>query len=240
MTKEEATNYTPGPDAAGTPWAVRGAAMVGQWLHDFAWNGTPLTEYIARVDVAFYEQTATPLWCSEVPGRPLPSGPLLVNLPPLHDAPFDMYHPLWFELVNVWALTGAWLHPETRFCVDQLAFAQQRAYLYVGCHDRENPSGPRRFDPDRRPDLHDQGVLAFPLRTFRALEFQAAGHCPEAAMLLCAGTAVVESAVHEALEMHQSSPGEPVLDPHSPGLTIEVTAHWAHGGPYTTGHAHVT
>ncbi|MCZ1012314.1 hypothetical protein [Streptomyces lydicus] len=229
----------PGPDAAGTTWTIHGAAMVDQWLHDFSWKKTPLAEFITGVDVAFDEHPATSLWRSAVPGRAVPSGPPLTNLPPLDEAPFNMWHPLWFELVNVWHLTGTWLHPESHFCTDQLAFAEERAYLYVGCHDREYPSGLRRYDPDRSPISHDQGVTAFPLRTFRALEFHADGHCPEAAMLLCAGIAVVESAVHEALEMHQSSPGIPVLDPHASGLTVKVTAHWAHGGPSTVGYAHV-
>jgi hypothetical protein len=231
-------HYGPGTDYAGTPWAANGEAMVEQWLHDFFWREVPLARFITGVDVAFQGGPATALWRGAASCRALPSGRRLGSLPPLDEAFFNMWHPLWVELLDAWHLTGTWLHPESSFCIDQLAFAEQRAYLYVGCRDRENPSAPRRYDAGRSPISHDQGVIAFPLRTFRALEYYAAGYCPEAAMLLCAGTAVVESAVHEALEMHQSSPGTPVLDPHAADLTIDVTVHWGHGAASTTGQAH--
>ncbi|MFE2852668.1 hypothetical protein ACFXJO_16240 [Streptomyces lavendulae] len=164
---------------------------------------------------------------------------MLSDLPPLDDAPFNMWHPFWVEMVESWHLSGTWLHPETLFSIDQLAFAEQRAFLYVGCHDRGNPSAPRRYDPHRDPVTSDQGVITFPLRTFRALEFHRTGYCPEASLLLCAGTAVAESAVHEALEMHQSAPGVPVLDPHAVSCTINVTVHWSCDARSTSGHAHV-
>ncbi|MGW2986422.1 hypothetical protein [Streptomyces goshikiensis] len=228
----------PGPDAAGTAWADHAAAVAEQWLHDFAWRNVPLARFISGIDVSFHCGLATPLWRGKAPARDLPSGPATEGVPPLDDAPFNMWHPLWFDLVGAWHLTGTWLHPESSFSIDQLAFAEQRAYLYVGCHDRENPTAPRRYDASRSPLFHDQGVIAFPLRTFRALKFHEAGHCPEASMLLCAGTAVAESAVHEALEMHQSHPGEPVLDPHTAGLTIDVTVHWRQGAASTAGQAH--
>ncbi|MFC5148886.1 hypothetical protein [Streptomyces aureoversilis] len=235
--KTGSTGWGLAPDACGTPWATAGAALVGQWLHDFSWDRAPLDQFITGVDVAFDQYPAAPLWRGTASGRPLPAGARLTGLPPLNDAPFNMWHPLWLELIDVWHLAGAWLHPETFFSLDRLAFAEQRAYLHVGCRDRANPSAPRRYDPRRSPVFRDQGVIAFPLRTFRALD-HVTEHGPEAAMLLCAGTAVAESAVHEALEMHQSSPGVPVLDPHTPGLTVNVTVHWADAVPATTGSAH--
>ncbi|MFJ1580374.1 hypothetical protein [Streptomyces sp. NPDC088182] len=81
----------------------------------------------------------------------------------------------------------------------------------------------------RDPVLTDQGVIAFPLRGWRAAELLYDGHGAEAAMLLCAGTAVAEAAVHEALEMHQASPGQPVLDPHTPGVGVDTLVHGANG-----------
>lgn len=212
--------------------------MVEQWLNDFFWKDIPLGHFVTGVDVAFLDGPATPLWRSKAPCRALPADPPLEDAPPLDEAFYDMWHPLWYELIDTWHLTGTWLHPETSYCIDQLAFAEQRAYLYIGCHDRENPSKPRRYDASLSPITHDQGVIAFPLRTFRALEFHAAGYCPEAAMLLCASTAVVESAVHEALEMHQSFPGQPIPDPHTADLTIDVIIHWGPSGVSTTGQAH--
>lgn len=212
--------------------------MVESWLHDFSWRDVPLGRFISGIDVAFQGGPATPLWRNQAPCA-LPSGTPLGGLPPSDEAPFNMWHPLWAELVDVWHLTGTWLHPESLFSIDQLAFAEERAYLYVGCHDRENPLAPRRYDPNCSPIFSDQGVIAFPLRTFRALEFHSTGNCPEVSMLLCAGTAVAESAVHEALEMHQSHPGEPVLDPHTAGLTVDVLVHWGQDAASTVGQAHV-
>ncbi|MBD0673976.1 hypothetical protein [Streptomyces sp. CBMA156] len=228
----------PGLDTSDTPWADHAAAMADQWLHDFAWRGMPLAEFVTGIDVSFQSGPATPLWRSKGLGHPLPSDPAPTELGSLDNAPFDMWHLWWFHLVGAWHLTGTWLHPETSFSIDQFAFAEQQAHLYVGCHDRENPTAPRRYDPSLNPVTNDQGVVVFPLRTFRTLDFHAAGYGPEASMLLCAGTAVAESAIHEALEMHQLFPGQPVLDPHIAGLTIDVTVHWASGTMPTTGWAH--
>ncbi|WP_413754745.1 hypothetical protein [Streptomyces sp. MMBL 11-3] len=140
-----------------------------------------------------------------------------------------MWHPVWVKLVDVWHLTGAWLHPETLLCLDQMAFTEERVYLFIGCRDRH-----------RSPLSHDQEVIAFRLCTFRGLEVYEQGHGFEASMLLYAGTAVAESTVHEALEMHRSSPGVPVLDPHTAGLTVTVTVHWANPDLSTTRTTHAS
>ncbi|MCZ0984203.1 hypothetical protein O1L60_46440 [Streptomyces diastatochromogenes] len=107
--------------------------------------------------MAFLDGPATPLWRSKASCRALPADPPLKDLPPLDEAFYNMWHPLWYELVDTWHLTGTWLHRETSYCIDQLAFAEQRAYLYIGCYDRENPSRPRRYDASLSPVFHDQG-----------------------------------------------------------------------------------
>ncbi|HEV7976564.1 hypothetical protein [Amycolatopsis sp.] len=118
---------------------------------------------------------------------------------------FDMGHPVWPDSVEQWHLTGRWLHPDMCFQADRLSFADDAASLLIGCVDREDPSAPRRFDPGLAPDLHDIGVIAFPLSPHRALTHRWAGHEPDAATLLCAATAVAEAAVHESLELFQSA-----------------------------------
>jgi hypothetical protein len=228
------------PDAAGVPWAIGGAALVEEWMADFSWGTVPLNRFVSHVDVAVNGCPASTLWRSARLARPLPSQPSVAGLPPLEEALFNMWHPAWLELADVWRLEGRWLHPETRFSIDQLTLAENRAGLLIGCRDRSNPSAARRYDPQRDPVLTDQGVIAFPLRGWRAIELLYDGYGPETAMLLCAGTAVAEAAVHESLEMHQASPGQPVLDPHAPGVRVDVLVHWAGGVLPTAGFAHAS
>lgn len=228
----------PGPDACGRAWPEHGEKFVGEWLNEFFWRDAPLSRFIESIKVSFQKGPFVTLWRSSTPCQELPKGDRIDGLPSLDDAQFNMWHPVWPEFVESWHLSGKWLHPETYFSIDQKAFAESNAHLLVGCRDREDPYSPRRYDPDRNPMSHDQGVIAFPIRTLRSLDFYEEGYCPEASMLLCAGTAVVESSVHEALEMHQASPGQPVLDPHSQGLTVDVTIHWGDREFVTEGIAH--
>ncbi|HWU06064.1 MAG TPA: hypothetical protein VN520_06675 [Streptomyces sp.] len=214
------------PDASGVPWAIAGAALVDEWMADFTWGTVPLNQYISHVDVAVNGDSARTLWRSAHPAWSLPAHPPLAGLPPLDDALFNMGHPVWLELADAWRLEGRWLHPETRFSIDQLTLAEIRAGLLIGCRDRSIPTAARRYDPQRDPVLTDQGLIAFPLRGWRAAELLYDGHGAEAAMLLCAGTALAEAAVHEAFEMHQSAPGQPVLDPHTPGVRVDVLVRW--------------
>ncbi|MEV5282697.1 hypothetical protein ACFYMW_36060 [Streptomyces sp. NPDC006692] len=226
------------PDASGVAWAIGGAALVEEWMADFIWGAVPLDRFVSHVDVAVNGDSARTLWRSAYLGRSLPAQPPLAGLPPLEDALFNMWHPVWLELADTWRLEGRWLHPETLFCIDQLTLAENRAGLLIGCRDRSAPTTARRYDPQRDPVLTDQGVIAFPLRGWRAAELLYDGHGAEAAMLLCAGTAVAEAAVHEALEMHQSAPGRPVLDPHTPGVRVDVFVHWGGLAAPMTGFAH--
>ncbi|KAB7835788.1 hypothetical protein [Streptomyces mobaraensis] len=225
------------PSASGVPWHTHAHAMIDEWMRDFTWDHTPLSHFVSGIDAAINGAPAHPLWRSGVPTRHLPAGPPPQELPSADTAPFNMRHPLWAHLVQTWQLRCTWLHPETTYTVEPLAFAENRASLLIGCTDRNAPAAPRRYDPQRDPLTHDMGVIAFPLRPFRALQHHLEGHVPEAAMLLCAGTAVAESAVHEALEMHQHSPGIPVLDPHAQGVTVDIVVHWAPGQTPTTGRA---
>lgn len=111
MTHTVVSTHGPGLDRTGMPWAVHGAVMVEQWLSDFFWKSTPLDHFVTGVDVVFQDGPATPLWRSKAPGRALPAGPSLKDLPPLDEAFYNMWHPLWYELVDTWHLTGTWLHP---------------------------------------------------------------------------------------------------------------------------------
>ncbi|MFF4624688.1 hypothetical protein [Nonomuraea jabiensis] len=51
---------------------------------------------------------------------PAPAAPM-----PVDDAEYDMFHPVWVELMEApWLLEGRLLHPHTRYEIDQHAFAQ--------------------------------------------------------------------------------------------------------------------
>ncbi|MEU8403556.1 hypothetical protein AB0C28_50995 [Nonomuraea sp. NPDC048892] len=104
--------------------------------------------------------------------------------------------------------------PPTHCELDQLAFCRNAANLLIAVPDRATPDVAPRIDPDASPYTTDQGVLAVPLWPFRALSAMRAGADPATALLLLAGTAVADFAVHEALETYQKVSGRPVWDPH--------------------------
>ncbi|MET9777990.1 hypothetical protein ABZ023_27690 [Streptomyces sp. NPDC006367] len=97
------------PDAAGVPWAIGGTALVEEWMADSSWGTVPLNRFVSHVDVAINGCPARTLWRSPYPVRPLPSQPPVAGLPPLEEALFNMWHPAWLELADVWRLEGRWL-----------------------------------------------------------------------------------------------------------------------------------
>jgi hypothetical protein len=183
---------------------------------------------MSAVTVKFGTESAVTVWESDDNSCPvcIPAADGEADLDPIEDAHYNMWHPVWADLVSEWYLSGRWLHPETVFQIDQCLFASGHGSLLVGCLDREDLTAPRRYDPDLAPDLHDIGVIAFPLHPFQALAYRWGGHTPEIAMLLCAGTAPVEAAVHESLETSQLEPGHPVFDPHDAPVDVEIRVNW--------------
>lgn len=206
-------------------WSTHISFMIEEWLaKDFTWDDVPLSTYIKSVDVAHLGYHTVRQSSTAAVDLQTPDHNLELSMPSLDDAFYTMWHPVCLELIESWALQGRWLRPETDWHNnDQMVFSNNTGHLLVGVPDRENPASPRRYDPDQNPAFHDIGVVAFPIRPFRAVDYLQAGHSPSQAMLLCAGTAVAESVVHEALEMYQYNRGIPVLDPHTPGLTVEVS-----------------
>lgn len=221
-------------------WAGHANALLQDWLAtQFTWRETPLSRMIAAVAVSVGPTPLLPVWAGrDEPTAPLPA-PNSPALWPLDETMFSMWHPAWQDLVEHWHLDGPWLHPETRFEIDQLRFAENAACLLVGCVDRAAPAAPRRYDPTRHPASNDIGVVAFGLCPHRAFGHFHDGYDAETAMLLCAGTAVVEAAVHEALETFQVELGVPVLDPHDRDVHVAVQVRWhtAAGALITEGSA---
>ncbi|MER6605675.1 hypothetical protein ABT282_07115 [Streptomyces sp. NPDC000927] len=219
-------------------WRIGASSLIDEWLsEDFTWGNSSLSSYIRSIDVDVADTGYETVWRSNTPPVTLPAGKLFDGN--LEDADFNMWHPVWFELVGLWALEGRWLHPETSFTTqDQLMLAENSAGLYIGTRDRENPSHPRRYDAEKDPVSNDIGVIYFPLRAHRALGHIHSGASLEQAFLQCAGTAVAESAVHEALEMHQKEAGVPVLDPHTKGLKVNIRVFWAGCSRPTEGFSH--
>jgi hypothetical protein len=227
-----------------TVWAGHARALLSDWLDgQFTWRGVPLSTMIASVDVTFGLGSAVPVWTSHddqavtlpVPATFLPA--LLDGAQPdayAEDA-FDMWHAAWQDLTEHWYLEGRWLHPETRWQIDPMPFASNTACLLIGCVDREDPARPRRYDPTLLPATHDIGVIAFGLSPHRAWNYYRVGCAADNAMLLCAGTAVVEGAVHEALETFQTELGAPAIDPHDHNILIGLRVGWR----TTAGIAHI-
>lgn len=218
----------PLPRSFVTPvWAGFARAMLQDWLDtQFTWRDRALSRWINAVDVTFGDRQPVRVWTSST-SRPqyVPSpGPMASWQ--LDESIFSMWHPVWMDLTEHWYLAGRWLHPETSFQIDPMVFAENRGSLLIGCLDRDDLTVPRRYDPTLLPDTNDIGVITFPLFPHRALDHVHCGYDPETAMLLCAGTAVVEAAIHEALETFQIQPGTPVLDPHTAGIEVGVRLVW--------------
>jgi hypothetical protein len=223
-----ATTDAPLPASFVMPvWVGYTSALLQDWLAtQFTWNGTPLSHSIAAVTVRVGAGPHVLVWT----GPAEPTAPLPAPGPPaawrLDETVFSMWHPAWQDLTERWHLDGPWLHPETRYQIDPMRFADNTASLLVGCVDREDPARPRRYDPTLLPDTNDIGVIVFSLCPHRALDKLHDGYDADTAMLLCAGTAVVEAAVHEALETFQVHQGTPVLDPHDPNVQVDVRVRW--------------
>ncbi|MGK5558201.1 hypothetical protein ACSNOI_42025 [Actinomadura kijaniata] len=221
-----------------------------QWVEQhWRWQNDPLSHYLSEVTLVDDGRPVT-VWPSlRRPGAPAGADSLAHGnstgaavLPPvspyadqtglreLQQAAFDWRHRVWEQLAAAWALEGTWLHPETRFTINPLALAESTSCLYIACVDRDDPAAPRRYDPARHahldPHTTDLGVIAFPLHPHQALDYLAAGLSVAQAMLVTAGTAVVEACVHEALETYQHAPGRPVRDPHQVGPELSVRLHW--------------
>jgi hypothetical protein len=210
-------------------WRDHARALVDEWLQDFAWRGDPLSTWIRTVSIrfGFGDKPHRLLWkSSSSAGACLVATYPADDLGQIEDAWYNMWHPVWPDLVSSWHLMGRWLHPETAFQVDQKLFADGYGSLLIGCLNREDLTAPRRFDPDLVPDMHDIGVIAFPLHPHQALIHRWAGYSPETTMLLCAGNAVAAAAVHEAFETFQRGPGQPVLDPHETPTVARVRVGW--------------
>ncbi|WP_157420489.1 hypothetical protein [Actinomadura kijaniata] len=225
--------------------------MVRQWVEQqWRWQGQPLSRHLTTITL-WDQRRPTVVWPTLRPGTvPVPGvspsvadtsdtgnaaahgarGAEQADLQQLAQAAFDWRHPVWERLAAAWALEGTWLHPETGFTINPVALAESASYLYIACVDRDDPAAPRRYDPARHaavdPHTIDLGIIAFPLHPHQALDYLAAGLPPAQAMLVTAGTAVVEACVHEALETYQHSPGRPVRDPHQLGPELRVRLHW--------------
>ncbi len=206
-------------------WQRHAGDLLDTWLREeFTWAGRPLALFLAEVSAVFDDGHRLALWQAAGPPPAFrPRAPRSALL--LDGAEYDMFHPVWVELMEApWLLEGRLLHPHTRLEIDQHAFAHNGANLLIAVPDRRTPDVAPRLDPDTSPYTTDQGVLTVPLWPFRALSAMRAGADAATALLLLAGTAVADFAVHEALETYQGVSGRPVWDPHdSPHeLTIEA------------------
>lgn len=205
------------------------------WFADFAWHGTNPAEHLARVEAAITSPgnsapSVVTLWTNSTV-----TAPAQRNLPPLDMAVFDEmtgdeFDERWTDLLDSYDLTGTWLHPDTNWEIDPLAWATNRSALYVGTLDRDDPTAPRRYDAARSTMSNDLGVVCFPLRAqWRGPELLGRGVTATDATKYLVLLALTEAGVHESLEMHQAVPGVPVIDPHNTDMTVLLSVVFADG-----------
>lgn len=212
-----------------TRWREHARAMVEDWLcNEFTWAGAALAQWVTSVQVRIGDAEPTTMWSRPNDIEPSPADvPILISQQrpraALKAAVGDMWNPLWESAIESWALSGTWLHPETRWQIDQKTLAENTASLMIGCLDRTDPSRPRRYDPAVDPATHDIGVITFPINTFRLLDYLDAGYPIESATVMVAADAVTDACIHESLELFQNHVGVPVLDPHTVAVVTTLT-----------------
>lgn len=193
------------------------AGFVRDWCDDFTLDDTAIGDHVDALCLVDETGAVTPLW-----GEML-DAPVFVSDTVGEDLACDMaanaFHPGWADLSEgLCGLGGRWLHPDWCFETDPYGLATHGGALPVGCADRNDPNGPRRYDPNVTSWGHDIGVVNFPVRACaRGIDLVEEGIAPVTVGKLLAVAAVVEAGGHEALEMFQTEPGRPVWDPHSAG-----------------------
>jgi hypothetical protein len=215
-------------------------SFLQDWLADFTWADQPLANLVTEVAIRPEHRDlpddqppvpeAVEPWIAvhtaASPQRPARSRRKAPNPALAEQVMANPFHQVWTGVLNGYQLAGTWLHPSIRWTLDPYEWATTGGVLPVGTLDRDRPGRPRRFDPDRDPELHDLGVINFPVRAqFRVPELLLDGiparrHCP-----YLIGAALAEAGVHEGLEMLQDAPGRPAWDPHDTRywLTVRVT-----------------
>lgn len=166
-------------------WQRHAGGLLDTWLREeFTWAGRPLALFLSEVSAVFDDGHRLALWRAAEPAAAFWT-PASRPAPMLDDAEYDMFHPVWLELMDApWRLDGRLLHPHTRFEIDQHAFAHNGANLLIAVPDRRTPDVAPRLDPDTSPYSTDQDVIAVPLWPFRALSAMRAGADAATALLL--------------------------------------------------------
>lgn len=228
-TAQLASRHLPVPEHIDPQaWLDHMSQFLTSWLDDFTWNARPLAAHLNSVAVEIQGHSRR-IWT-----RPADLDP--VRLPgPGSPATAETLDRMletawcteWADLVNEWRLAGTWVHPDVSSSLDQLSWHDRLAVLPIGCLDQADPAAPRRFDPTKMAWANDLGVIEFPVRTYRCLDWLAAGYPPAAAVLLLAGTTVLEAGAHEAMEMYDLRDGRPAWSPHAAPVPVTVTATWA-------------
>lgn len=191
--------------------------MVNDWLqHRFEWDGTPIGDLVAHVQVEF-DGEVVDVWGTDpgfVPAA-APSNGDQVN--------WDALSAAFHNEDGTSRFDGLLIHPHTKFSADAL---ETLAWVVIGCLERNDPTGPYHLDP-KTVELPDTRVIMTPhpvTTNARRLLNVHGWDYPK----IAAGTTaylVAKLAAHEALELHQSTPGVPEVDPHKHQIPCSVTFH---------------
>ncbi|MBB5773759.1 hypothetical protein [Nonomuraea jabiensis] len=180
-------------------WQRHAGDLLDTWLREeFTWASRPLALFLTEVNAVFDDGHRLALWQTAEPSTAFRTLALR-SAPMLDDAEYDMFHPVWVELMEApWLLEGRLLHTRTPASRSTSMLRPQRRQSA----DRGSGSAHAGRGAAARPGhvsyTTDQGILAVPLWPFRALSAMRAGADAATALLLLAGTAVADFAVHEA------------------------------------------
>lgn len=213
--------------------------MVDDWLsYRFEWDDIPIGNMVGKVTITLEGDSPQTVW--ENPNPTLPENGKLfgesgrrANWGDTHDGwgaisdQFFTARKPFHELTDGphLRLTGLLLDSRTVRRLQPDALAGRATYLAVLCHDRETVGTPQEFD------LVD---LWYPHLCHPETDRLAAGHGWGANRIAVGTTAatIARMAAHETLEMWQSAPNVPVIDPHKQEIECVVT--FADGATITT------
>lgn len=214
----------------GSGFTSHARQMAGEWLEGITLGGVPIGQFV-RCVVFTVNGEDHAVWDNPSAERPaLPQRRQPARSQAMAE---NEWHPAWAALgERLYTVDGPWVHPETRYELgDGYALARTGGgHLSIGCPSRDDPSAGRPlYRTDVSPWSQDLGVIAFPFHLWPVYESVEQGWSIGHVARRSLAAAVAEAVCHEALEMWQTAPGQPVINPHATSATAEVTVRFGAG-----------
>lgn len=185
---------------------------------EFMWDGRPIGNLATEIRLDFPWVDNVTVWSNPTPALwPRFTRHAKLDIEDWYEkVDWDRFAAA-FRTDGKFRLTGRLLHPVTSDLIDADTLARENAELVVRVVDRNTPGKAPAIDPTGTTTVvpHEGTINAGWLTQEHDWSWDAA-----AAGTTCLTLAAL--AAHEALEMYQSSPGVPVVNPHEHSIRCAV------------------